>query len=435
MPIFSAVAANDEIYSAGRCRTNAVPESISFIPGYPRKLRIFLTNASCYWQVRCFFNGKTYTKSLRTTRRKEALTLARDYYNTMLIRIYGESYIERTPSNQCLFRSLVPKVIAIEENRVQRGDLSADGLRIFRNRMNKNVLPFFGERALDTVDYGTLNDFVSHISEKSKSPTTISQYLTAVRRVLNYAVSKGILKSLPAFPKVKIIDSPRSSFNAGEYLRLYRAAKFCIGDDVPISKTEASKWKIGKLDRHFYVPEELRWVVRFMVNSFIRPTDLRYLQHQHVEIVRNDYTYLRLNLPESKKHDRPIVSMPAAVGVYERLLHHAQANGYGGRYDYLFMPHIKDRKKAIEQLAACFKHVLITAKLDKSPKDGKQRTLYCLRHTSITFRLRYGEGIDLITLARNARTSVEMIERFYSSNLSAEMNIGMLHSRRSRNGV
>ncbi len=39
-------------------------------------------------------------------------------------------------------------------------------------------------------------------------------------------------------------------------------------------------------------------------------------------------------------------------------------------------------------------------------------------------------GADL--LARNARTSVEMIERFYSSNLSAEMNIGMLHSRRSR---
>ena len=432
MQIFSLFAANDAIYSARRCRTNAVPESIAFIPGYPHKLRIFLTNASCYWQVRCFFKGKTYTKSLKTHRRKEALRLARDYYNTMLIRVYGEEYIERTPTDQCLFRSLVPKVEAIEEARVKRGDLSAGGLRIFRNRMDKNVLPFFGDMPVEAVDYGTLNDFVTYISKGKASPTTISQYLTAVRRVMTYAASKSIIKSLPVFPKIKIIDSPRSSFSAGEYLSLYRAAKLCIGEDVPISKTEASKWQMGKLDRHFYVPEELRWVVRFMVNSFIRPTDLRHLQHQHVEIVRNDYTYLRLNLPESKKHDRPIVTMAAAVGVYEKLLHHAQSNGYGGRHDYLFMPHITDRKKAIEQLAACFKHVLISAKLDKSPKDGKQRTLYCLRHTSITFRLRYGEGIDLITLARNARTSVEMIERFYSSNLSAEMNIGMLHSRRAK---
>jgi len=63
---------------------------------------------------------------------------------------------------------------------------------------------------------------------------------------------------------------------------------------------------------------------------------------------------------------------------------------------------------------------------------GQNRTLYSLRHTAITFRLLYGKGIDLLTLARNARTSVEMIERFYTSNLSPEMNIEMLQSRRSK---
>jgi hypothetical protein len=36
----------------------------------------------------------------------------------------------------------------------------------------------------------------------------------------------------------------------------------------------------------------------------------------------------------------------------------------------------------------------------------------------------------LLTLARNARTSVDMIERFYASNLTAEMNIELLQSRR-----
>jgi hypothetical protein len=63
--------------------------------------------------------------------------------------------------------------------------------------------------------------------------------------------------------------------------------------------------------------------------------------------------------------------------------------------------------------------------------NDEKRSLYSLRHTAITFRLLYGRGIDLLTLARNARTSVEMIERFYSSNLTAEMNIELLQSKRT----
>lgn len=48
------------------------------------------------------------------------------------------------------------------------------------------------------------------------------------------------------------------------------------------------------------------------------------------------------------------------------------------------------------------------------------------------FRLLDGDNIDLLTLARNARTSVEMIERFYASQLSGEMNIDALQSNRTK---
>lgn len=60
----------------------------------------------------------------------------------------------------------------------------------------------------------------------------------------------------------------------------------------------------------------------------------------------------------------------------------------------------------------------------------KNRTLYSLRHTAIMYRLLFGEGINTLALARNARTSVEMIDRFYAKPLSGEMNIAMLQSRR-----
>ena len=45
------------------------------------------------------------------------------------------------------------------------------------------------------------------------------------------------------------------------------------------------------------------------------------------------------------------------------------------------------------------------------------------------YRLLYGDGINTLVLVRNARTSVEMIDRFCSKPLSGQMNIGMLQSK------
>jgi hypothetical protein len=46
----------------------------------------------------------------------------------------------------------------------------------------------------------------------------------------------------------------------------------------------------------------------------------------------------------------------------------------------------------------------------------------------------YGQGIDLLTLARNARTSVEVINTHYASTVTGEQNIALLQSRRTRAG-
>jgi hypothetical protein len=168
-----------------------------------------------------------------------------------------------------------------------------------------------------------------------------------------------------------------------------------------------------------------------MVNSFIRPSDLKFIQHKHIEIIEGEYRYLRLSLPETKKHDQPIVTMTACVGIYQRLLKDAKSKGYGKPNDYLFVPEMKNRDHALRYMGFLFIWILENANL-KFGKLGQNRTLYCLRHTAITFRLLYGEGVDLLTLAKNARTSVNMIERHYASTLNGEMNIGLLHSKRAK---
>lgn len=138
---------------------------------------------------------------------------------------------------------------------------------------------------------------------------------------------------------------------------------------------------------------------------------------------QGEYRFLRLSLPKTKKHDQPMVTMPAAVGIYQRLLKEAKARGCGRPNDYLFMPELaKRRDHALRHLAFLFNWILEETRLKLGPK-GQNRSLYCLRHTAITFRLLYGQGVDMLNLAKNARTSVEMIERHYASTLNGEMNI------------
>ena len=117
------------------------------------------------------------------------------------------------------------------------------------------------------------------------------------------------------------------------------------------------------------------------------------------------------------------------MNVYKSLLAHQTARGYGGEDDYVFFPEESNRRLILDIVGWLFNWILHDLGIKRGP-HGTDRTLYSLRHTAITFRLIYGGSIDLLTLARNARTSVEMIEKFYASTLSAEMNIALIHGKR-----
>jgi len=186
-----------------------------------------------------------------------------------------------------------------------------------------------------------------------------------------------------------------------------------------------------RLIKRFQMTKDLSDLIVFMVNSYIRPTDIRHMQHKHVEVIRREWTYLRLTLPPSKGHSFPITTMPWAVKVYERICRRQEAEL--GRpvhpEDYVFMTQAKSRDNAIKSLGRQFDIVLDVTGM-KVSNVGEPRSLYSLRHSSIMFRLMFGRAVDTLTLARNARTSPEMIDRFYAAPLQGEMNIGELQSKR-----
>ena len=331
------------------------------------------------------------------------------------------------------FTALADKLLDLEWDRVARGELSPASVGIQKNRLEAHVLPFFRYLAVTQVTHVDLEGFVSRLTQHHLSSTTISQYLVLVRKLLKLAVRQDLLKEVPEFPHVKVATQARSMVTLMEYSKLGRTAlrlSRTQAEAPEIKSTEGKRARFWVAPRNKWLAPDMFWAIRFMVNSFVRPGDLRQLKHKHVTIIRGQSVYLRMNLPETKKHDKPMVTMAAAVNVYEAILRHRKENGFGEGEDYVFLPEEKDRNYALAVLGFWFKWVIREAGLPTADDRGRLRTLYCLRHTAIMFRLLYGQGIDMLTLARNARTSVQMIERFYASSLDGEMNVAMIQSRR-----
>jgi hypothetical protein len=66
-----------------------------------------------------------------------------------------------------------------------------------------------------------------------------------------------------------------------------------------------------------------------------------------------------------------------------------------------------------------FKTILDEEKL-RVDREGQPRTAYSLRHTYICLRLM--EGADIYQIAKNCRTSVEMIEKYYASHIKTSLD-------------
>jgi hypothetical protein len=417
----------------------------AYIDGYPEQLWIYRLAASRYWWIRYYWNGKVCRKSTKQTGKREAVSFAKSYYDNIIT----QGTVLDPQSSVTNFGVLGEAAAVTERAKLQRGELTKMTYDNFVYRYQKSVLPYFGDLDVKNINYQALENYVTELSATGISGTTIRSYLQIVRRVLMLACRRGLLPAVPEFPSVKIKLKARGWFSPVEYLTLYRTARRLAGVTMEIRKYQDSlgnqqtryvrrddrENKLGTRMCYVKMTQDLRWLIVFMVNGYIRPTDIRHMQHMHVDVVRGDYTYLRLRLPESKGHTNPITTMPRAVTAYLALRRQHEGDSTAGEVsgdDYVFVPKYPDsRDHALNLLQRQFEVLIGVSGLPREVQ-GETRSLYSLRHSSIMYRLLYGDGINTLVLARNARTSVEMIDRFYARPLSGEMNIDMLQSKRRR---
>lgn len=100
--------------------------------------------------------------------------------------------------------------------RVMRTEMSTECHRSEQYFLDGKVLPEFRELNIADINYDRLQKFVDKIGA-SLSGSSIQRYLGLIRKILDHAQNRDLLKSIPKFPKIPKRDEPRGWFTAKEY--------------------------------------------------------------------------------------------------------------------------------------------------------------------------------------------------------------------------
>jgi hypothetical protein len=384
-----------------------------------RGLAIYQVNASPYWyaRVRAPGTGKNVVRSTKETSRLEARKVAEELY----LSVVGNRG-EATVAKQLTFGHFADKLISAERQKGERGELHHRlwATTDFYLRHKKwGILKKFDKvdvRAIGTVDYNRYIEWVRS-RDNTLKPATMNHIASTFSKVLKLARDHGTIESVPDLPRTKRKDNPRPFFRFyplvpkadDEYKKLLDTAKIMAGEGVKV--------------RESVITDELYDLILFLSHSFVRPieTELYGLKHKHVTI-HEDPKSLLLTISNGKTGFRHTNTMGAAVGVYKRI--RDRYPDHSEPDDFLFFPKHRNRASAKRIAQRQFNELLKRCDLKQNPVFEYSHSLYSLRHTAICMRLTLSKGqVNIYTLAKNAGTSVNQIERFYARHLplSAEL--------------
>ena len=160
-----------------------------------------------------------------------------------------------------------------------------------------------------------------------------------------------------------------------------------------------------------------------MGNTGLRPDETKNLQHRDVEVIEDEATGKEILLIEvrGKRGIGYCKSTPGAVLPYRRLQQRPKPLNDGQKGTQIPEPTDLVFPSSHSNM---FDTILTKEKL-KYDRDGKARTSYSLRHTYICMRLL--EGADIYQVAKNCRTSVEMIEKHYAAHLQNTLDAAAIN--------
>lgn len=369
------------------------------------KVQLYQRPNSPHWQCSCSVAGR----QRRTTTKEESLKLAKDVATDWYLGLIGKYRAGELREGKT-FKEAADR-FADEFEIITQGQRSPIYVKGHKDRLRNHLVPFFGDKVVTDITPGMVQEYRIHRMKngfrgKPPSRSTLHQEIVCLRQVLKTANRHQWLPFLPDLSapyKTSGKITHRAWFSPVEYKRLYEATR----DRAKNPKKE--RWRTASENLHDFV--------LFMVNTGLRPDEALRLEYRDVAIVTDEATRERILEIEvrGKRGVGYCKSMPGAVMPFRRL----KERNHGQPTDPLF-PNLQRE--------------LFNALLDelglKTDREGQRRTFYSLRHTYICFRLM--EGADIYQVAKNCRTSVEMIENFYASHIKNTLDAAAINVRKPK---
>lgn len=390
------------------------------------KLHVYKRENSSVWQCSTFMGGKNRRKSTKYESLEEAKDFAEDWYLQMKLKNRAGLL-----KNERTFKQAAEQ-FRREYEVITEGQRNVDYVDAHWRRLDKYLIPFFGHMGLSEITAGTIQEYRIHrkgtfepryknrpemspeeqtryeqAKKKGPARNTIHQEIVTLRQTLKTAVRHGWLQHLPDLSepyRTNLKISHRAWFSPEEYRKLYEA-----------TRRRAKNPK--KRNRYKWVSEQTHDYVLFMANTGLRPDEVKRLEYRDVTIVKDDgtdETILEIEV-RGKRGVGYCKSMPGAVHPFRRLKK-------------------RNNPQPTDRLFPKFSYELFNAVLDeenlKFDREGQRRTPYSLRHTYICLRLM--EGADIYQIAKNCRTSVDMIEKYYASHIKTSIDASAINVRKEK---
>lgn len=400
------------------------------------KVYIYKRPDSSFWQCSSFLAGKNRRVSTKEESLARAKDIAEDWYLRLRGKIStGEIKAEKT------FREVSEHFLR-EYEIITRGERSKQHVNGQHLRSRVHLVPFFGRMDISKVTTGKILDYRFHrhqeaIAKRGKPParSTMHKEIVTLRQILKTATRHGWLDRLPDFsepyrPSLKV--SHRAWFSPEEYEKLCEATRKRGLEP----KKRGFKWE----------GEQLHDYVLFSGNTGLRPDEARRLEFRDVKIVNDEgsgETILEIEV-RGKRGFGYCKSMPDAVRPFERLKARLRPKRVEG---VRASTEMSDNSGLGEQewrtpgptdlifpnwQRELFKTILEEENL-RSDREGRRRTAYSLRHTYISMRLM--AGANIYQIAKNCRTSVEMIEKYYAVHIKNSLDAAAINVLRSNKDV
>ncbi len=385
------------------------------------KLHVYKRENSSVWQCSTYLAGRNY----RISTKEEGLAQAKDIAEDWYLGLKGKHRAGVLKTGKT-FRQIADQFLR-EYEAITAGERSPRYVMQYGEKLRVHLLPFFGDKILSEITPGLVQEYRIHraTSRKDKKTgaplrparSTLHHEIVILRQVLKAANRHGLLPFVPDLsPPYKASGkiTHRAWFSPEEYKKLYEATR------RRAKNPPKKRWR--------WECEQLHDYVLFMANAGLRPDEAARLEFRDVAVVDDDTTEERI-LEIDVRGKRGVgfcKSMTGAVLPFERLQERSRPQSADPNKPTKPQPTDLIFPKTHREL---FNAILDELKL-KLDRDGNRRTAYSLRHTYICMRLM--EGADIYQIAKNCRTSVEMIEKFYASHIKNTLDAAAINVRKPR---